>query len=156
MLVAQPTVSSDAGTSRGWGLAANGQRPSASNLLLDGLENNNYLVTGPLSAVAPESVQEYRVSVNNFSAEYGRTSGFLANAVTRSGGSAWHGTVYANWKNEALNANDFQNNRQGIPRTPIKEYQPGYFVGGPIVRETVFFRALWNSSRHGASGTPSM
>ncbi len=48
MLVTQPGVSSDGATARGLGLAANGQRPSASNFMLDGLENNNYLITGPL------------------------------------------------------------------------------------------------------------
>ena len=52
--------------------------------MLDGLENNNYLVTGPLTPIPPEALQEYRVSTNNFSAEYGRTAGFLANAVTKS------------------------------------------------------------------------
>ena len=88
MLVTLPGVVSDAGTGRGLGLSINGQRPSASNFLLDGLENNNSFLSGPLSTVAPEAIQEYRVSTANFSAEYGRTSGFLANAVTRSGGSS--------------------------------------------------------------------
>src|SRR5262249_53039862 len=82
-LAMQPGVTSDTTTARGLGLAINGQRPSASNFLLDGLENNNYLITGPLTPVAPEAVQEYRISTNNFSSEYGRSSGFLANAVTR-------------------------------------------------------------------------
>ena len=49
------------------------------------MENNNYLITGPLTAEAPEAVQEYRISTNNYSAEYGRTSGFVANAVSRGG-----------------------------------------------------------------------
>ena len=87
MLVTQAGVTADTTTARGLGLSINGQRPSASNFMLDGLENNNYLVTGPLSALAPEAVQEYRVSFSSFSSEYGRTSGYLANAVTRSGGN---------------------------------------------------------------------
>ena len=91
MLVTQAGVTADTTTARGLGLSINGQRPSASNFMLDGLENNNYLVTGPLSALAPEAVQEYRVSVSSFSSEYGRTSGYLTNAVTRSGGNRWHG-----------------------------------------------------------------
>src|SRR3984957_4726680 len=85
MLVTQPGVTSDAGTARGLGLSINGQRPTASNFMLDGLENNNYLTTGPLTPIAPEAIQEYRVSVSNYSAQYGRTSGFIANAVTKSG-----------------------------------------------------------------------
>ena len=80
ILALQPGVSSDAPTARGLGLSVNGQRPSASNFLLDGIEANNYLLSGPLVTLPPEAVQEYRFSTNNFSAEYGRTAGFLANS----------------------------------------------------------------------------
>src|SRR5262245_22596301 len=118
MLVTQPGVNSDAGTARGLGLSINGQRPAASNFLLDGLRNNNYLTTGPLTRVAPEAVQEYRVSTNNFSAEYGRTSGFLANAITRSGANSFHGNGYFYIRNDLLNANGFQENRSGVERVP--------------------------------------
>ncbi len=139
MLVTQPGVTSDAATGRGLGLSINGQRPSASNFLLDGVENNNYLITGPLTVLAPEAIQEYRVSTNNFSAEYGRSSGFLANAITRSGGERFHGAGYLYLKNEVLNANGFQANLRGAPRTPDKEVEPGYIVGGPVLRDRLFF-----------------
>jgi hypothetical protein len=139
MLVTQPGVTSDAATGRGLGLSINGQRPSASNFLLDGLENNNYLITGPLTVLAPEAIQEYRVSTNNFSAEYGRTSGFLANAITRSGGEQFHGAAYLYLKNDILNANGFQQNLRGASRLPDKEAEPGYIVGGPVLRDRLFF-----------------
>ena len=125
MLVTQPGVTSDAAIGRGLGLSINGQRPSASNYLLDGVENNNYLVTGPLSIAPPEAIQEYRISTNNFSAEYGRTSGFLANAITRSGGNAFHGAGYFYLKNDVLNANGFQENLMGAQRSPDKETAAG-------------------------------
>src|SRR5688572_4211517 len=139
MLVTQPGVTADSGTSRGLGLSANGQRPAASNFLLDGIENNNSQVTGPLTAVAPEAVQEYRITTSNFAAEYGRTSGFLANAVTRSGGGAWHGIGYYNLKNDVLNANTFQRNLIGLDRAPTKENQLGFHVGGPVPRSRSLF-----------------
>ena len=85
MLVSLPGVTSDTSTGRGLGVSVAGARPSSSNYLLDGVSNNNYLVTGPLNPVAPEAIQEYRISTNNYSAEYGRTGGFVANAVTRAG-----------------------------------------------------------------------
>lgn len=147
LLVTQPGVTSDGATARGLGLAANGQRPSASNFLLDGLENNNYLVTGPLVNVAPQAIQEYRVSTNNYSAEYGRTSGYLANAITRSGANQFHGTVYTFLKNDALNANSFQDNLAGRGRTPYKELQPGFWVGGPIRTDRLFFSSAYESFR---------
>ena len=138
MLAAQPGVTSDSATSRGLGLSVNGQQPSSTNFLLDGLENNNYLLSGPLTPVAPEAVQEYRISTNNFSAEYGRTAGVVANAVTRAGGSQWHGTGYAYLKNDALNSNEFQRNRVGARRNPVREFQPGFFVGGPLKGKVLF------------------
>ena len=147
MLVTQAGVTADTTTARGLGLSINGQRPSAANFMLDGLENNNYLVTGPLSALAPEAVQEYRVSVSSFSSEYGRTAGYLANAVTRSGGNEWHGMGYFNLKNEVLNANDFQSNRRGLDRRPSKESQLGYHAGGPLRRDLLFFSTAFESLR---------
>jgi hypothetical protein len=154
MLVTQPGVTSDAATGRGLGLSINGQRPSASNYLLDGVENNNYLITGPLTVVAPEAIQEYRVSTNNFSAEYGRTSGFLANAITRSGGDRFHGAGYFYIKNEALNASEFQENLRGAPRTPAKQANPGYVVDGPILRNRLYFSSAFDYLRSRSQQDP--
>jgi hypothetical protein len=133
ILVGLPTVAADSGTGRGLGISVAGQRPSSSNFLLDGVENNNYLVTGPLSPVAPEAVQEYRVSTNNYSAEYGRTAGFIANAVTRAGGMSYHGIGYEYLKNTALNAADFGDNLIGLGRRQDVENQFGYQAGGPLI-----------------------
>ena len=154
MLVTQPGVTSDSATGRGLGLAVNGQRPSASNFLLDGVENNNYLITGPLTVVAPEAIQEYRVSTNNFSAEYGRTSGFVANAITRSGGDQFHGVGYFYLKNDALNANGLQENLQGLPRTPDKEDQPGFLIGGPVLKNRLFFSSAYEYFRSRSQQDP--
>ncbi len=154
MLVTQPGVSSDGATARGLGLAANGQRPSASNFMLDGLENNNYLLTGPLVTVAPQAIQEYRVSTNNYSAEYGRTSGYLANAITRSGANRFHGTAYLFLKNEILNANGFQQNLAGLKRAPYKESQPGFWVGGPVRKDTLFFSSAYEHFRSRGQQAP--
>ena len=147
MLVTQPGVTSEAGTARGLGLAVNGQRPSSSNFLLDGLENNNYLITGPVSPVVPEAIEEYRVSTNNFSAEYGRTSGYLANAITRSGGNRFHGIGYFYLNNDVLNANDFQSNLEGLPRPPDKQNQIGFQAGGPIFKDRLFFSGSFDHRR---------
>ncbi|HTB19319.1 MAG TPA: TonB-dependent receptor plug domain-containing protein, partial [Bryobacteraceae bacterium] len=154
LLVTQPGVTSDSATGRGLGLSVNGQRPSSSNYLLDGLENNNYLITGPLVTVAPEAIQEYRISTNNFSAEYGRTSGFLANAITRTGGEQFHGVGYFYLENEALNANAFQQNLIGAPRSIDKEDQPGFFVGGPVLKDRLFFSSAYEYFRSRGDASP--
>ncbi len=154
MLVMLPGVTSDAATARGLGLSVNGQRPSSSNFLLDGLENNNYLITGPLTTVAPEAIQEYRVSTNNFSAEYGRTSGFVANAITRSGSNNFHGVAYFYLNNNLLDGNGFQENLHGLPRNRDKEIQPGFVVGGPILKKRLFFSSSYEYFRSRSQQDP--
>jgi hypothetical protein len=130
-IVIEPGVASDTSTARGIGVTANGQRPSSSNFLLDGVENNNWLLSGPLLSLPPEAIQEFRVSTGNFSAEYGRTAGFIVNAVTQSGGSQWHGIGYADVNQAIFNANEFSRNAQGLGRLPFSQNEFGFRAGGP-------------------------
>jgi hypothetical protein len=149
-LVLQPGVAADTSTARSLGLSANGQRPASSNFLLDGIEDNDRLLGGPSVAIAPEMVQEYRVSTNNYSAEYGRTSGYIANAVTRSGSSQWHGIAYADLGNDQLDANSFQHNATGAARSPLRQTQSGFSAGGPIPHTKLL---SWTALDHfGSSG----
>ena len=138
-LALEPGVTSDAATARGIGLAVNGQRPSASNFLLDGSENNQSLLSGPLLTVSTESVQEFRFSTGNFSAEYGRTSGFVVNAVTRSGGAHWHGIAYQDFNHFSLNGNEFQRNAAGQTRLSSHQADVGFEVGGPLLAKRSLF-----------------
>ena len=137
-LIWLPGVASDTSTVRGLGYSVNGQRPSAGSFILDGVENNNYLITGPLAVLPPEAIDEYRISTNNFSAEYGGTSGFLANVVTKAGATRWHGTGYAYFEGQALNANEFESNVQGVPKAPMHEYEGGFQTAGPLFRSAWF------------------
>jgi hypothetical protein len=86
-------------------------------------------------------IREYRISTNSWSAEYGGAAGFIANAITRAGGAAWHGNAYFNLKNDVLNANSFQNNAHLLPRSPSKEAQYGFQTGGPLWKQALFFSA---------------
>jgi hypothetical protein len=155
LLLTLPGVSSDTATGRGIGISVNGQRPSASNFLLDGLENNNYLITGPLVTVAPETVQEYRISTNNFSTEYGRTSGFLANTITRAGSNAFHGIAYFHLINDALNANSFPN-FAGLPRPANRQIEPGLVVSGPVLRNRLYFSTAYDYFRSKSQQSPQV
>ena len=150
MLVSLPGVTSDGTTGRGLGVSVAGARPSSSNFLLDGVSNNNYLITGPLNPVAPEAIGEYRISTNNYSAEYGRTAGFVANAVTKAGSNSYHGTAYWYIRNDALNAADFADNLNGYGRLPDKENRVGYQTGGPAIHNRLFYSsALEQYTSHG-------
>jgi hypothetical protein len=157
MLLLLPGVTANvAGTDRGLGFSVNGQRPSSSNYLLDGTENNNLVITGPLGAAVPEFVEEYRVSTTNYSAEYGRTSGFIANAITRNGGNQWHAKGYFYFEDARLNANGFQENATGIDRRPFTEIQPGVFVSGPLISKRLFISGGVQALRAHGRSDPQM
>src|SRR5262249_45186374 len=77
-----------------------------------------------------------------------------ANAITREGGNDFHAAVYYYAKNEALNANGFQENRLGLPRAPGKEVQPGLVASGPIQRDRLFFSSAYEYFRSRGAQDP--
>ncbi|MBI3935283.1 MAG: carboxypeptidase regulatory-like domain-containing protein, partial [Acidobacteria bacterium] len=139
LLVLQPNVSSDNATARGLGFSVNGQQSSSSNFLLDGVDNNDLQVTGPAAKISADAVKEYRMSTNNFTAEFGRSSGTIANAITRSGTNRIHGTLFEFFSHRELNANSFSSNWQGLPKEPFRQNQFGGTIGGPIRPDRLFF-----------------
>jgi hypothetical protein len=139
LLVMQPGVTSDSATGRGLGLAVDGQRVAGTNFLLDGVDNNDALLTGPSTSVSADAVQEYRMTTNNFSAEFGRATAFIANVITRTGSNAWHGSAYEFFNHDRLNANSFSDNFYGEPRTPFRYNDFGASAGGPIRHDRLFF-----------------
>src|SRR6185503_2110767 len=86
-----------------------------------------------------ESVSEFQVITSNFSAEYGRASGGIVNVSTRAGSNSFNGSLFAFNRNSALAANSFENNAKGESRPHFNRNQFGYFVGGPLVKDKLFF-----------------
>ena len=126
-------------TSRGAGYAINGQRAASTNILLDGGENVNAYLATVGQKVPLDSVGEFRVITSNFSAEYGRASGGIVNVTTRSGGNDFHGSLYEFNRNSKLASNSFNNNANGIAKGHFNRNQFGYSVGGPILKNKLFF-----------------
>lgn len=134
---------------RGIGIAVNGQRIVSGNYLLDGGQNVNTFLNSPGQLVPLDSVQEYRLQTNNYSAEFGRGAGFVANVVTRNGSNEFHGAVYEYLRNSRLAANTPGNNAQGrtetgemeAPRPIFTRNQFGFSLGGPVVKNKAFFYA---------------
>ena len=154
LLLTVPGATSDNATARSLGLSINGQRPSSSNFLLDGIENNDFLNTGTQIQIAPEVAESYRISTNNFSAEFGRTSGFVANVVTRSGSNAFHGIGYAYIGNDALNANSFQDNLSGLTKRPDRQIYTGFWLGGPVKKNRFYFSSGFERYQRRANREP--
>ncbi|HEY1659429.1 MAG TPA: carboxypeptidase regulatory-like domain-containing protein [Candidatus Sulfotelmatobacter sp.] len=89
-----------------------------------------------------EAIQEFQVSVSPYSSVYGSAAGFV-NAVTRSGGNAFHGSVFYYNRNSATGANDALDEAAGIPKPEDALQQFGAGVGGPIVRDKLWFFVDW-------------
>lgn len=124
---------------RGAGVSINGQRSASTDALLDGGENVDLYTTKVGQAVPLDSVSEYSVTSNNFSAEYGRASGGVINVVTKSGSNAFHGSLYEFNRVSALTSNDYNSNANGVPKAKYTRNQFGYSLGGPIVKDKLFF-----------------
>jgi hypothetical protein len=104
---------------------------------VDGLDNNDNWVEGPIMNINADTIQEVKAEVSNYSAEYGRDVGQIS-VTTKSGTNRIHGTVYDAFQNAGMNANNAYSNFQDIPRSPYHQNQYGFTVGGPVYIPKVF------------------
>ena len=119
-----------------------GSRPNQNSFQLDGVYVNDAASASPASAAGNvlglEMVREVHLVTNPYSAEYGRTAGGVFTAVSRSGETAFHGSVYEYFRNNALDArNYFDSPSDGAP--PLRRNHFGALLGGPAVREKGVF-----------------
>src|ERR1700686_3859905 len=127
---------------RGFGqqLTISGARPQQNNYRLDGISLNDYANGAPGSvlggSLGVDAIQEFSVITSNYSAEYGKTSGGVVNAITRSGTNQIHGSAYEFLRNSALDAKNYFD-VGSIP--PFKRNQFGGTLGGPIQKDGTFF-----------------
>jgi len=134
---------------RGFGAAisVSGARPDQNSYRLDGISINDYSNGAPGSVLGSnlgvDAVEQFSVLGSNYPAGFGRTSGGVINAVTRSGTNAFHGNVYEFLRNSALDARNFFDAK--IP--PFKRNQFGGSVGGPIQKDRTFFFADYEGLR---------
>ncbi len=151
----QPGVTEDNPGDTGAGFFnIGGGRADSVTFLLDGGINNNLLSNGIVYTPNPDALAEFRILTSNYSAEYGRNAGGIVSMVMKSGSNNIHGGVFEFLRNDALNANTFFRNRDGLPREILKRNQFGFAVGGPIVipkvvngRDRFFFFADYQGQR---------
>lgn len=132
------------GTAGGDSAFMNGQRNRANNFLLDGTDNNDQFTAGRV-AVNPsvDIVQEFRVSSNNVSAEFGRNSASVVNVVTKQGSNSLHGTAYEFMRNDAFDKKTVF----ALRKDPLSFNQFGATAGGPVRRDRTFFFAGYEGLR---------
>ena len=117
----------------------NGNREQANNFILDGMDNNqvsdNLLGYTP----APDAIQEFNLITNNASAEFGNFQGGIVSATIKSGTNGFHGDIFEFFRNDKLNSNSWEDRFNGAPRAPLRWNMFGGTIGGPIVKNKLFF-----------------
>ncbi len=125
----------------------NGNREESNNFLLDGVDNNftsdNLVSYQP----NPDAIAEFKLITNNASAEFGNFQGGIINVVIKSGTNQFHGDAFEYFRNDKLNANNWGNNWNNVPRGPIRWNQFGGTIGGPIFKDKLFFFADYQGLR---------
>ena len=151
-------VASSGGVGVGIGPSIGGQRPRNNNFTVEGVDNNNKMATGPTAYIPNEGVQEFTVLQNQFSAEFGHSSGGQFNTIVRGGTNEVHGRVYEYLQSRKLNALDQSFKRQGTLKAPrYDQNRMGGAISGPIQRNKLFYYGLYEYNPLGqASATGSI
>jgi hypothetical protein len=145
---------------RGFGnqITVAGDRPEQNNYRLDGVSINDFNNAAPGSVLGGDlgvdAVQEFSVITSNVSAEYGRTSGGVINAITKSGTNQFHGSAYEFLRNDALDAANFFENAGGIKKASFRQNQFGVAAGGPIRKNKLFIFGDYEGIRY-SKGIPT-
>lgn len=130
------------GANTGGGVHVHGSRDRAFNFTLDGIDINESTAGGsnftPLRT-NPDSIQEFQILTSNFTAEQGRSSGAQVSLVTRSGTNRFTGSVFEYYQTPGLNANEYENNLNNLPKRKFVQHIFGGSVGGPIIKDRFFF-----------------
>jgi hypothetical protein len=131
---------------------ANGNYATWNNYMLDGADNNSMstnLQERSPQVVAPpvDALQEFKVQTRTYSAEFGKAAGAVINASVKQGSNEFRGTLFEFFRDEALNANTWDNNRAGVRKGPFNQHIAGGVLGGPLARGRTFFFGDYQATR---------
>ena len=133
-------------------MSVNGNQSNANLWTVDGV-NNMDVGSNATLLVFPsiDSIQEFRVERNSFSAEFGQAQGAVINLITKGGSNSFHGSIFEFLRNDALNATDFFLNRAGQPKQQLRYNNFGGNFSGPIKKDRIFFfySEEWRRERRG-------
>ncbi|MBI1872467.1 MAG: TonB-dependent receptor [Acidobacteria bacterium] len=149
-VIGSPTTTRSLDRGMGTQVSVAGARPNQISYLLDGTDANTMGNQSPGSAaggaLGVETVREFQVLVNNYSAEYGRSTGGIVSAVTRSGSNTLHGSAFEFHRNDALDAKNFFDPADE-PIPPLTRNQFGGYAGGPVKKDKLFFFGSYEGLR---------
>jgi hypothetical protein len=128
-------------------ISANGGRPWDNNIVLNGMDADNPMSQGfddaqdktGVPVPSPDAIEEFKVQTGLYDSEFGKEGGGTVNIVTKSGTNQVHGTVFEFFRNTALDANGYFQKATGSPKPVFRQNQYGATLGGPIIKDKVFF-----------------
>lgn len=132
----------------GGGISAGGQLTRNNSIVVDGTSNDEQGIAGTRGSFSLESVREYVIYTNQFSAEHGLASGALVNVVTRSGTNKLEGRVFAFHRDDSFDARNPFSKAQGSGNAPFSEQRGGGFLGGPIVKNAWHYFGSYELQRN--------
>src|SRR5256886_706260 len=138
-------------------ISVNGARTTQNNYQINGVDANRLGVNaaGTLAVPAPETIQEFKVQTSLYDATFGRAGGGNIQAVTKSGGNDFHGSMYEYFRNGALNANNPFLKAAGVQRPVLTRNVFGALLGGPIKSDKAFFFGSYQGTRERNGGSSS-
>jgi hypothetical protein len=122
-------------------LSVNGEGGRNINVTVNGVDNKDNTVGGPVMQLPAEAVQEFQISTQRFSAVNGRSSGAAINVITKSGSNNFHGSAFGFFREQAFNADQKQANGDGTSINANPPYERQFFggsIGGPIKKDKLF------------------
>jgi Carboxypeptidase regulatory-like domain len=153
-----PGTTTQQGGVLGSGGSVGGTRPRFNGFNIDGVDDNRIDVSGPVQPVIQESVAEFTLLTNQFSAEYGHSAGGIFNIITKSGTNSWHGAAWENNRNRNYNAAD------NLQKARIESGQAseldrfdynrfGASLGGPIKHDKLFIYGAYEFQNEGLASS---
>jgi hypothetical protein len=126
----------------------NGNREQANNFLLDGIDNNQ--VSDNMVGYSPNSdaIQEFNLITQNAPADFGNFQGGIISATIKSGTNEFHGDIFEFFRNDKLNATPWEDNWNGGAKPTMRWNQFGGVIGGPVVKNKLFFFADYQGFRY--------
>ncbi len=125
--------------------ATNGASDHHNDFLIDGIPNNRTARVTYIASV--EQVEDFNVQANTYDAEFGHSAGSVVNVSTKGGTNSFHGSAYEFLRNSAVDANNFFNNKNSLGKAPYTFNQFGVAVGGPVIKNRLFFFANYEGIR---------
>ncbi len=134
----------------------NGNRKQGNNFILDGIEINETVANTVGYNPSPYSLQEMRIITGNADAEYGNVNGGEVVMVTKGGTNRFHGNLFEYFKNQGLSANSWTNDYNGVAKSHFSQNQFGATLGGPILKDKLFFFADYEGLRYTVPASQSL